>query len=245
MLLEICLHIFDTLPSTNQKLWELIDRGAAPGTVVIARQQTSGRGQWGRQWHSPVGGLYLSLALAPNLRASDGAWLTLGSAWGIATALRSCGIPVSIKWPNDLVLEGRKLGGILSETRVRQGKIDKAIVGVGINWNNPVPETGTSLQSYFANRQKPPIASWEMLATVTLKGLLSGYKCYISEGIKNLLPSYDELLVNRGSSIIVNGCQRVIVGVASTGELRTRSDLQDAASEIRLEPGEIRLGYSG
>ncbi|HEY9668959.1 MAG TPA: biotin--[acetyl-CoA-carboxylase] ligase, partial [Coleofasciculaceae cyanobacterium] len=80
------LHLFETLPSTNQTLWELLDRGAMSGTAVIAAQQTAGRGQWGRQWQSSVGGLYLSFALAPHLQASNSAQLTLCSAWGIATA---------------------------------------------------------------------------------------------------------------------------------------------------------------
>ncbi len=89
------IHVFETLPSTNQKLWDLLDAGAKPGTVVIANQQISGRGQWGRQWSSPIGGLYLSVAIAPNLPAEHSYQLTLGSAWGIANALRDRGIPVS------------------------------------------------------------------------------------------------------------------------------------------------------
>jgi biotin-(acetyl-CoA carboxylase) ligase len=147
--LSLSFHIFETLPSTNQMLWKLIDRGATPGTVVIATQQTAGRGQWGRQWQSSAGGLYLSLALAPNLPATHSAQLTICSAWGIATELRSYDIPVLIKWPNDLILQKRKLGGILTETRVHKGRITKAVVGVGINWANSVPETGINLRSFF------------------------------------------------------------------------------------------------
>jgi len=137
--LLLSVQVFETLPSTNQTLWQLIDQGAPGGTVVVARQQTAGRGQWGREWQSSLGGLYLSIALNVNLAAEDAAQLTMGSAWGIATALRGLGIPVEIKWPNDLILMGKKLGGILTETRVQQGKIVKAVVGVGINWDNLVP----------------------------------------------------------------------------------------------------------
>lgn len=174
--LELCIHLFDTLPSTNQKLWELIDGGAAPGTVVIACEQTAGRGQWGRQWHSPPGGLYLSIALPANIPASNSVKLTLCSAWGIAKNLRDCGIPIAIKWPNDLMLLGRKLGGILTETRVSSGQLTKAIVGVGINWTNTVPETGINLQAFGDNLSEPPIASLEMLAAITIQGILSGYQ---------------------------------------------------------------------
>jgi len=241
--LQLSFHVFDTLPSTNQKLWELIDQGAAPGTVAIATQQTSGRGQWGRQWHSADGGLYLSLALAPNLPALNSAQLTLCSAWGIGTALRDRNIPILLKWPNDLILKGRKLGGILTETRVQQGKIPKAVVGVGINWANPVPETGINLESFLGNLSEPPITSLEMLAAITIRGILSGYQHCSPERIDTVLASYMELLNNRGRAIIVDGSPGVIVGVTPTGDLRVRLQSVAVTTEMCIKPGTISLGY--
>lgn len=254
------LHIFETLPSTNQTLWKLIDQGAPSGTVVIAEQQIAGRGQWGRQWQSPLGGLYLSIALAPDLAAASAAQLTICSAWGIATALRSYDIPVLIKWPNDLLLQGRKLGGILTETRVCKGKITSAIVGVGINWVNPVPETGINLHSFVI---KPPpaqgnegsqphcssvhprrnVTSLEMLAAIAIQGILSGFQHAKPENIEALLLSYLEILSGRGRSVVVNGRSGVIVGITSTGELRVRLPSSTTDSEICLKPGTISLGY--
>lgn len=244
------VHLFASLPSTNQMLWNLIEQGAKPGNVVIAKQQTSGRGQWGHQWSSPVGGLYLSMALAPNLPATQSYQLTMCSAWGIATALRDRGIPVRIKWPNDLMLGDRKLGGILTETRVQQGTIAKAVVGVGINWANPVPETGIALQSFQAENQlSVPITCLEMLAAITLQGIVSGYEHCSHKGIDALLPSYEQLLTSIGRLVWVNDRSGVVVGVTSFGELRVRlCDRGNAksvtASEICLEPGTISLGYS-
>lgn len=257
--LNLSFYIFETLPSTNQTLWELIDQGAAPGTVVIAEQQTAGKGQWGRQWQSSVGGLYLSMAFAPNLPATNAAGLTISSAWGIATELRRHGIPVLIKWPNDLVLEGRKLGGILTETRVNKGQITTAIVGVGINWANPVPETGINLQSFFQEAgvstislewedkkapKTPPVTSLEMLGAIAIQGLLSGYQHAQPEKIDTLLPYYLELLSSQGHSVVVDGRPGVVVGVTSTGELRVRLDSSADVEEICLQPGTINLGYS-
>ena len=246
-IVRFSIHAFETLPSTNQVLWNLIDQGAEPGTVVIATQQTAGRGQWGRQWSSPSGGLYLSVAIAPNLPAQHSYQLTLCSAWGIATELRARGIPVGLKWPNDLMLRGRKLGGILTETKVQQGRITKAVVGVGINWANPVPETGINLQSFQAN-QSAPIASLEMLAAVTLLGIASGNQRCSQAGIDALLPSYEKLLTSMGRLVSVNGHSGIIVGVTPTGELRVRlctgEDANSvAATEIYLKPGTISLGY--
>jgi BirA family biotin operon repressor/biotin-[acetyl-CoA-carboxylase] ligase len=241
--LKLCFHIFDTLPSTNQKLWELIDQGAKPGTVVIATQQTSGRGQWGRQWHSATGGLYLSLAIAPNLPAANSAQLTLCSAWGIATALRDRAIPVVLKWPNDLILLNRKLGGILIETRVQQGHITQAIIGVGINWTNPVPETGINLQSFLNSQPTSSITSLERLAALTLEGLLSGCQRSTPEAIETVLPSYLELLNSNGRPVVVDGNPGVVVGVTPTGNLRVHLHSGSATSTIDLQPGTISLGY--
>ncbi|MGA9381738.1 MAG: biotin--[acetyl-CoA-carboxylase] ligase [Phormidium sp.] len=239
------LHLFDILPSTNQKLWQLIAKGAPPGTVVIASEQQAGKGQWGRQWYSPPGGLYLSVSLAPNLPAKQAAHLTMSSAWGIAQALRQIGIPVYLKWPNDLVISQYKLGGILTETRVQQERITKAVIGVGINWVNPVPETGINLQSWLENHPRL-ISSLEMLAALILTGIVSGYHYWQQEGITALLPSYEKLLNNIDCSVEINGQQAVIVGVSESGDLRVRlnSAGDTPPSEIHLPVGTISLGYA-
>ncbi len=250
----IQLHPFETLPSTNQTLWAMLEGGAPPGTVVVAAEQTAGRGQWGRCWQSPKGGLYLSVALAPNLPTSNSPQLTLCSAWGIAIALRGYGIPVRLKWPNDLLLWGRKLGGILTETRVQQGQIAKAVVGVGINWSNDVPEAGINLQTFGKNPEIQAIASLEVLAAIVIAGLLAGYQHWMGVGIDVLLPSYLELLDSLGRRVTVDGNSGTVTGVSPTGELRvcldsTQSEIavQSAPTlmtEICLKPGTIGLGYS-
>ena len=238
------IFCFDIIASTNQILWQLLDAGIEPPLVAIARQQTAGRGQWGRQWQSSPGGLYLSLAFKPQIPAAAAPHLTLCSAWGIANSLRQQKIPVQLKWPNDLTLQGRKLGGIKTETRVQQGKISQAVIGVGINWSNPVPAVGINLQSFWQNCPHPPISSLEMLAAITINGLLAGSRRYLLEGIDSLLPSYLELLENCGQNVIVNGCPGVVVGVTTLGELRVRFQASGAATELTLPPGTISLGYN-
>lgn len=242
--LPLSLQVFETLASTNQILWELMSQGAIAGTAVLALRQESGRGQWGRQWQSPLGGLYLSVALNPNLPVGNSAQLTLCSAWGIATALRSYGVPVQLKWPNDLVINGRKLGGILTETRIHQGQVTKAVVGVGINWTNSVPETGINLKTVLAEQVKPAIASLEILSAIVLQGIASGYTAWQQEGIENLLPSYLSLLTSLGRSVAVDDIQGTIVGVSPQGELQICPDSAELPSrEILLKPGTISLGY--
>lgn len=248
------IHPFETLSSTNRTLWELIDQGAPAGTVVIAETQTSGRGQWGRQWQSGKGGLYLSLSLEPYFSTEQSLLLTLASAWGIATILRQLSsspsepplLPVQIKWPNDLILSGKKLGGILTETRFRQGQISKAIIGVGINWINPVPSPGINLQTFMSSLTDPPITSLEMLTAVTLQGLISGYQQAVLKGIEGWLSRYEHLLVNLNQTILVNGQPGLVVGVTERGQLRVRFPSTNSASpvEMGLDPGTISLGYS-
>ena len=120
--------------STNGLLWTLPAQSYSPPLAAIAKQQSAGRGQWGRQWRSDQGGLYLSVMLDLDLAAENAPHLVLLSAWGIAYALRQHQIPVQLKWPNDLLLKGRKLGGIKTETKINQGRIQTAVIGVGINW---------------------------------------------------------------------------------------------------------------
>ncbi len=141
----------------------------------------------------------------------------------------------------------RKLGGILTETKVQQGRITKAVVGVGINWANPVPESGINLQSLQETQLGATIASLEMLTAVTLIGIASGHQ-RSQVGIDTLLLDYEKLLINIGRSVCVDGYFGVIVGVTAIGDLRVRLGMNDvdsvASPEIYLKPGTISLGYS-
>jgi len=235
-LLSFSLYLFDTIPSTNEKLWELLRSGVKTPTLVIALSQTAGRGQWGRKWESKSGGLYLSLGLSVNMPAECSFHLTLCTAWGIATALRNYNIPVGIKWPNDLILAGKKLGGIKSETKVQSDTITEAVIGVGINWKNTVPEIGINLVGYKIN-------SLEQLGAIAVYGILSGYQSYLEVGIEKLLPEYLQLLDSKGRNVMVAGCPGEVVGVTVKGLLRVRLQSQGANTEICLTPGSISLGY--
>lgn len=258
------LHIFESVASTNKTLWELLaqeghwtEDGKFPSLkatnsdsryVVIAAEQTAGRGQWGRKWVSSRGGLYLSSGFVPKLDINSGYQLTFASAWGIAEQLRKYGVDVEIKWPNDLILDGRKLGGILTETKVRDGKITQAVIGVGINWTNPVPSTGVNLDSWNNQGNSSKIYCLEKLAAVVLLGIDSGIQCLEEEGVNILLSRYTKLLSNLGEIVNVNGdfCGTV-VGVTSTGNLHLLpldgSTLSVKSSSIYLQPGTISLGY--
>ena len=186
---KISVMVYDTLNSTNETLWEFINQGLNQETVIIALQQTKGKGQWGRKWESQPGGLYLSMALFPDITIEDAAHITIFTVWGIVKIFRDHGVPVSIKWLNDLILNGQKLGGILTETRSQSGNINKMVIGVGINWQNSVPETGINLTLY-------PQISLEQLAAIAIHGILLGYTQYQQLGIENILKLYLQLIYN-------------------------------------------------
>lgn len=241
--LPISLHIFETLASTNQKSWELIDRGASLPLVAIALQQTAGRGQWGRQWLSSAGGLYLSLVISTDLAVQNSSHLVIATAWGIAAILRHHHLPIYLKWFNDLILNKHKLGGIKIETRTQQEKITNAVIGVGINWQNTVPEIGINLQTYYQKQPQKYISSLEQLAAITTYGILFSYQYYLIEGIDKLLQNYQDLLINLGQEITVGGCPGIITGVTVNGELKIKLRSPGASTEIHLSPGQISLGY--
>lgn len=204
------LHVFDRIDSTSTQLWRMLASGYGAGTVAIARQQSAGRGQRGRVWQSEPGGLYLSLAIEPDWPVADAAQLTYLSAWGIATALNNLGVPVRVKWPNDLFVGGKKLGGILTETKLAQAAtgpllgakpvlcIKQAVVGVGINWHNPTPETGVSfvkvLESLPGSLAKIKINCLEMLGALVLRGILQGFFFQKRVGSQVFMKEYEKLL---------------------------------------------------
>jgi BirA family transcriptional regulator, biotin operon repressor / biotin---[acetyl-CoA-carboxylase] ligase len=242
--LDLKIHLYDSLSSTNDELARLITaENAPPGTIVIAKQQTAGRGQRGRTWESNVGGLYLSLALSPNLPASDIAQLTIGIAWGIAHELRQQGLPVTIKWPNDLLLEGRKLGGILTETIVCQGIVRQAIVGVGINYTNRVEGLAINLASNYLCQPNYRNFSKEMLTSCTIRGIIIGYERCTPAAIYSLLLDYQELLSARGRIVTVNGKSGTVLGVSPQGELHIGFITTTGITETYLQPGTFTLGY--
>jgi BirA family biotin operon repressor/biotin-[acetyl-CoA-carboxylase] ligase len=128
-------RFFDDIASTNTEATQWATDGAPEGSLVVADHQTGGRGRWGRTWFSAPGKLLqFSLVLRPDLEPGRHGLLTAALGVATARAVRSVtGLPVQIKWPNDIVIEGRKLAGMLVESTVIGSRIDAAICGIGIN----------------------------------------------------------------------------------------------------------------
>lgn len=134
--MKIQLKQFDVLQSTNVTAVAFAKDGAPEGTVIVAERQNGGRGRRNRVWNSPLGGLWFTVILRPHIDPQYVAQVTLLAGVAVAQALRQIyqTDEITIKWPNDLLLRGKKVCGILSEMQLDEnGAIDYAIVGIGIN----------------------------------------------------------------------------------------------------------------
>ena len=135
------VYFFNKIPSTNIYAKQLIKDDIEEGTIVIADVQTSGRGRKNRYWHSPYGGLWLSVILYPDIPPESGMLITMAVSISVAQAIKDVtGIKTEIKWPNDLLLRKKKVCGILTEINAEMHKINYTIVGIGINVNNKIDE---------------------------------------------------------------------------------------------------------
>jgi BirA family transcriptional regulator, biotin operon repressor / biotin---[acetyl-CoA-carboxylase] ligase len=132
------IHHFLAINSTNDYATQLAMAGEAEGTVVLAEEQKSGRGRMGRTWHSePLKGLYCSVILHPTLPPAKAPLLTLAAALAVRDAVcRMADLKVDIRWPNDLMMGGKKFCGILAEMNAELGRIRFVVMGIGVNVNH-------------------------------------------------------------------------------------------------------------
>ena len=142
------LYVYSEVTSTNSIARFLSENGVENGSVVISEIQTSGRGRSGKSWQSPLGGVWLSIILAPNTNHSKIPFITLATGVSVAKTLERIGIEnPEIKWPNDIILNDRKVCGILTEAITKLNKIENVIIGVGIDVNMEISELPEELQN--------------------------------------------------------------------------------------------------
>jgi BirA family biotin operon repressor/biotin-[acetyl-CoA-carboxylase] ligase len=235
------IHIFEEIDSTNIKGMELGDQGSPEGTVILAETQSKGKGRLGRSWISPKGNIYLSVILRPNISPSQAPLITLMGAVACTTALRKAlNIPVEIKWPNDIIFEGKKLGGILTEINSEMDRINHVVLGIGINVNmdpsalpSDVKVIATSLKE-TVGRELPRI---EILSAI-IKELDKWYKALLSNGSGPVLDEWRRLSPGLGKRVKVESFNRSIDGIAE--------EIDDYGRLLlRLESGEIEKITSG
>ncbi|OGN97118.1 MAG: biotin--[acetyl-CoA-carboxylase] ligase [Chloroflexi bacterium RBG_13_51_36] len=148
--LEGRIHYFRQIGSTMDAARELAKKGAPEGTIVIAEAQTRGRGRLSRQWLSPEGGIYFTLVLRPKISPAYAPRINLMASVAVAASIRKLfGLKAELKWPNDVLIEGKKVCGILAEMDAEMDVINFVNVGIGVNANTSVAQfqkTATSLK---------------------------------------------------------------------------------------------------
>lgn len=227
------LHHFDTIGSTNATAWALAQEGAFNGEVVIAEQQTEGRGRRGRTWSSPPGtNLYFSAVVRPDMPVLRAPEATLVTAVALCETLREAGVDATIKWPNDIHIGGKKVAGILTELCAQADRVDFLIVGVGVNLNvNPAdlpPDVAAQATSVMAVRgQRVPRALFAAALWVRLE---SWFDRWAEEGFAPVREAW-----KRHSAMLG---QEVLVRSEGGGEQRGVAEDIDESGALLLRVGD-------
>lgn len=231
---------FDSLSSTNDEAARQAAEGAAEGVCVVAAEQTAGRGRLQRDWASPKdAGLYFSIILRPQLEQSVWPLLTLTAAVAVHDALlNACAVETDIKWPNDILLNEKKLCGILAET-VETSLGRAVVVGIGINLKkSSFPselDVATSLDT--AGEQAPDI---EVVLAALVRALESRYEqLHQSNGPDEIVREWSvRSSFAEGKLVRVNENDETLIGT-------TRGLERDGALRLETENGEIRIIRAG
>jgi BirA family biotin operon repressor/biotin-[acetyl-CoA-carboxylase] ligase len=204
--------------STNSFAMELAEKGASHGTVVIADSQTKGRGRMGRTWISPSGdNIYMSVILTPPMGLKEGTLLTILAGVACCSALRNTtGLPVEIKWPNDLMVSHRKLGGILTEIKSGAGKLSYAVMGIGINVNTKLEDFPPEVRKIATSirNEKGKTESRTFLMAEVLNELDCWYRVLAQKGKDALLDEWRRLTSMMGKPVQVTMGEELINGLA-------------------------------
>ena len=198
---------FDTIDSTNTKAQELAEKGYPSGTLVVADKQESGKGRRGRSWVSPSGtGIFMTLMIKPDINPNNASMLTLVAALAVAKAITSVtGEEALIKWPNDIVVNSKKVCGILTEMNAQFDYINHIVVGIGINVHNEsFPEEISQMASSLMIEAGGKRFHRAQIIADTMSYFEQYYDTFLkTQDLSALVREYDELLVNRNKSVRV------------------------------------------
>jgi BirA family transcriptional regulator, biotin operon repressor / biotin---[acetyl-CoA-carboxylase] ligase len=235
------IGFFPSVGSTNDLLKAEARSGAAEGLVFVTDEQVAGRGRRGRSWTAPAGSsLLVSILLRPTwLPASDGFLLTMLAAVAAAEALETAGVRIDLKWPNDLEIGGRKLGGILVETELSDQSVNWAVIGCGININwdpRVVPELADRATSLGAELGRD--LDRRPLLTALLQRIDARYAELRSGARSALFEAWRSRLSTLGKAIRVDTPRGTLQGIA-------HDVARDGALVVRGDDGEQHIVTAG
>ena len=232
--------------STNAVAFRMAEEGAPEGTVVIADAQTAGKGRLGRVWLSPAGvNLYCSVVLRPSISPMAACQLTFLSVVAVARAIESCtALKPQIKWPNDILIDGKKVAGLLNEMNAETEKVNFVVLGIGVNLNVRLSDLGETLRHPASSLLEEGGVEVDRaaFARTLLTELDQLYDRFLREGEAPVRAEWLERSAIRGRSVRVSQGSReftgVVQGVDSFGALLVR--LTDGTLETVLS-GDVVL----
>lgn len=233
------LHVYDSVSTTMEEAHRLVAAGAGHGTLVVAEEQQAGRGRRGRAWHSPAGkGIWMSLVITPPITLQFAAQITLLTAVALCRAVRrTARVDAGIKWPNDLLVSGKKISGILVESSGEDERVRYMVVGIGVNCNATGDDYPPELSSVAASLYMLSgtlVNRGELIASI-MNELSALYELYIQQGFEPIRTLWDSLSITLGSKV------RTADGVDGVAE----SINDHGALLIRTADGDVRKLYSG
>ena len=239
------IHCLEEIDSTNGKARQLAEEGAVDGAVIIADRQSAGRGRLGRRWESPAGvNLYASILLRPQIPVQQAPQLTFLSAVAVAETLQQvCQLPARVKWPNDILVNGAKIAGLLNEMSAETEQIHFVILGIGVNLNMTAGQFPAEL-NYPATsvllETGAPVSRVEFIRTLLEK--LDGYYLeFLREGFSPIRWRWESLCELLNARVRIEQSPGVlegtVVGLDADGALRLQFD--DGHVE-RILAGDVR-----
>ncbi len=229
--------------STNIIAYELAEKGMKEGAIIVADEQVKGKGRHGRSWSSPSkSGIYMSCILRPSIAPNEISRITLLAAVAVALAIRDvASLEVTIKWPNDIMLDRKKLCGILTQMKAEQDRVDFVVLGIGINVNTPkseLPKGATSIAEELKSRGGKINLSRVELTKKVLERLEEYYNLMKSEGFEPIIDIWKDLSEMIGSRVKVSIHGKTFEGLAH--------DINpDGALVVRLDSGVLEKVSSG
>ena len=245
------IRYFESVSSTNTVAHELALEGAAEGTVVIAETQSKGRGRLGRTWESPpYRNLYMSLVLRPQVSVAYAPQIGLIGGLAVAeTAREWWAVDATIKWPNDVLVGGRKAAGILTEMEAEDDRVCFIVLGVGVNLNSTPEDFPPDLRDKatgMCSAAGAPIDRVRFTARL-LSQLEQRYGLFLREGFAAIRPLWEGLSCLAGRHVQIEGggeqCAGVAIGLDADGALRV---LRANGEETRVVAGDVSVigGYA-
>ncbi len=233
--------------STNAVARRLAESGAPEGTCVVAETQTAGQGRQGRVWHSPPGGLWVSVVLRPrSLGPPEVARLSLTAGVAAVEAIREVtGLVAMSKWPNDVVVSGKKVCGILAEGRWQGETVEFLVIGVGINvaidLGGLPPEVRASAGALLEPDAPDAFAVRERLLSSLLGKLESHYQLLLSGGFSGILENARLYSDTLGREVVVTGQGAPIRGTAVDLDPDAALIVRAASGDVRVISGEVSV----